>query len=332
MKLWRMTRAAALVAVLLAASLALGGCAGATGSKQQALTPTVDVPAVHAAGVLKVGVDSAHAPYAGTSKGKIVGIDVDVASALAEQLGLKVEIVDMVGKSPDDLLADGSVDVVMDVEQSGSNVTQGKTVGPYLLSGPALFAKTRSNEVPELDIQTLSGTKISAQKDSLSAWTVDELIGKGTASSVATLADALKAVNDGASTYAAADAIVGSYLAIEYQDISCVKILGTPIGVYCAVAADNGTLADALTGALRELRDNGELVVIISKWLGPVSAQVVISSQAVVAQNTDANAAAGTGSGAGSEAGAASAAPAGDPGQIDTGEDLPDPSNAGGTG
>ena len=325
---------ATLLTFALMASLILSGCAGVTGSKQQALTPTIDTPAIHNSGHLLVGVDSTHAPYAGASRGKVVGIDVDVASALAQQLGLKVEIIDMAGKNPDDLLASGNVDLVMDVEQSGSNVTQGKTVGPYLLSGPALFAKIRSNEVPSIDTNTLTGSKIAAQKDSLSAWTVDELIGKGTANPVASLADALRAVNDGSSTYAAADAVVGSYLAVEYGDISCVKLLGTPIGVYCAVAKDNTALADALTAALRNIRDNGELAVILSKWLGVVSSKVVTSSQAVVAQNTTGNSALG--------AGGANNLGSGDAGTggvvlpdgslpIDTGDDLPDPSNAGGT-
>jgi polar amino acid transport system substrate-binding protein len=337
-----------LAVLVLVAMLTLSACAGVTGSKQQALTPTVNPPSISEAGVLKVGVDTTHAPFAGTSKGKIVGIDVDVASALAEELGLKISIVDMAGKSPDDLLADGSVDLIMDVEQGGASVTQGKQIGPYLLGGPALFTKTRSNELPQIDLKSLAGSKIFAQKDSLSAWTVDETIGKGTANAVTSLADAVKAVNDGTATYAAADAVVGSYLAIEYEDVACVKLLGTPIGVYCAVAASNEALADALTTALRTVRDNGELAVVLSKWLGPVSSQVVMSNQAMVAQNADGgsggsggtNGTSDTAGGSDTAAGAAAgndgaSDAAGDTGAeqepIDTGEDLPDPSAAGST-
>ncbi|MDR0500293.1 MAG: transporter substrate-binding domain-containing protein [Coriobacteriales bacterium] len=271
---------------LLCLQIPLAGCAGTTGSKQQTLSPIVSPPTVNESGKLKVGVDTTRVPFAGSSNGKIVGIDVDVASALAEAIGLKVSIIDIAGKNADDLLNNGTLDVVMDVEQGGVNVSQGKQIGPYLLSGPALFTKVRSSSLPDVDIRSLIGTKIFAQKDSLSAWTVDEVIGKGTANSVTYLADAIKAVSDGTTTYAAADAVVGAYLALGYDNVSCVKLLGNPIGIYCAVNAQNSALAEALTTALRGLRDKGQLLVVLSKWLGPVSAQVVLSNQAVVSQNT----------------------------------------------
>jgi polar amino acid transport system substrate-binding protein len=311
------------IAICMAVALAiLSGCAGTTGTKQAALTPQVNPPAVKEAGVLRVGVDIAHAPFAGSSKGSIVGIDVDVAQAMAEQLGLKATIIDMAGQSPDDLLANGTVDVVMDVEQSGSQVNTGKLVGPYVFSGPALFTKTRSTEVPDIDIKTLAGSKIAAQKDSLSAWTVDELIGKGTSSAKDSLADALKAVNDGSSTYAAADAIVGSYLAVDYDNLSCVKILGTPIGVYCAVAASNNALAESLMNAMRTIRENGELSVIMSKWLGGVSSQAVINATQAITTR-DATGTTTTAPAQGTAAGTDT------PAEVDTGTDLPDPSLAG---
>jgi polar amino acid transport system substrate-binding protein len=302
--------------LLMALSLmALGGCAGATGSREIELVPVVSSPAVGTAGVLKVGINSTNAPYAGLSSGNMVGIDVDVASALAEEMGLKIELVDLAGLSADTLLTEGAIDVVMDVEQTGGSVIRGTQIGPYVESGPALFTLVKSsNEVPNVDLQTLAGVKVAAQKDSLSAWSVDELIGSGTSDPRESLAAAFEAVETGQATYAAADAVVGSYLALEYGDLACVKMLGRPIGVYMGVAKDNTQLADALTVALRTLRDNGEMKVILSKWLGPVSALVVTGSSAITAGATSTS----------------SSGTAASEGQIDAGDDLPDPSNANG--
>ncbi|MDR2672562.1 MAG: transporter substrate-binding domain-containing protein [Coriobacteriales bacterium] len=295
-------------------TLTLAGCAGATGSKEIKRDPVVTSPAIVTDGVLKVGVDSTHAPFAGLSKNQLVGIDVDIAKALSLQLGLNIELVDIAGKSADTLLNDKTIDIVMDVEQTGGSVIQGTQVGPYMQSGPALFTTVKSNTLPTVDLKSLTGTKIAAQKDSLSAWSLEELIGKGTADPKENLAQAFENVASGASTYAAADAVVGSYLSVDYEDLSCVKMLGTPIGVYVGVGKDNSALPEPLTTALRTIRDNGELEVILSKWLGRVSAQVVLGSQAVVAQKAG-----------------ASTSPTLPDGQIDTGDDLPDPTNAGGT-
>ncbi len=304
---------AMVMALLLACStMALSGCAGESGSKDIELTPVVSSPAIGTDGVLKVGVDSTNAPYAGLSGGNLVGIDVDIAAAIAEELGLTLELVDTAGQSADTMLNDGTVDLVMDVEQTGGTIIQGTQVGPYIESGPALFTIVKSDEVPTVDLQSLAGTKIATQKDSLSAWSVEELIGSGTADPKETLADAFASVENGEDSYAAADAVVGSYLAVDYTDLACVKMLGTPIGVYMGVTKDNTQLATALTEALRTIRDNGELKTILSKWLGPISASVVLGSAAVTSEPTS-----------------GSSASSGATGEVDTGDDLPDPSNAG---
>jgi len=331
MKHLKRARAAATVALsfLLALSLvALGGCLGPIGTKVIKLTPTVSTPAIGVEGTLRVGVDSAKVPYAGLDKeGNIVGIDVDVAAAIAQELGLKLQLVDTAGSSAESLLAEGTVDMVMDIEQTGGSIIRGLQIGPYIESGPALFAIVINNKLPELELVTLAGSNIAAQKDSMSSWSVEEIIGVGTSDPRDNLEDAFRALERGDVDFAAADAVVGSYLALEYSNIACVKMLGNPIGVYIAVAADNTVLAEALTKALNTIRDGGVLKLILSKWLRPVSASVVIGSSAIGSQETlapeDAN-----GNGNANGNGAATPGTA-EPGTVDTGDDLPDPQNAG---
>jgi len=299
--------------VLLALSLVtLGGCFGPMGSRDIELTPTISSPTIGVDGVLRVGVDSVKVPYAGLDRdGNIVGIDVDVAAAIAQELGLKLELVETTGRSAETLLAEGAVDIVMDIEQAGGSTIKGTKVGPYIESGPALFTIVRSSEVPNVDLASLAGTRVAAQKDSMSSWSVEELIGPGTAEPRNNLEDAFRALESGEVSYAAADAVVGSYLALEFNDISCVKILGAPIGVYIGVSAENTQLAEALTQALRNIRDQGLLKTIYTKWLGPVSASVVMGSSAITNELTTTT----------------------DTPEvtvpIDMGEDLPDPENAG---
>lgn len=304
---------AVVVAFLVALStMTLGGCAGATGTKDTELDPQVSSPTIGTDGVLTVGVNASKPPYAGVFEGNTVGIDVDIAAILAEELGLAVKIVNISGQSADTALSNGTVDVVMEVEKTSGSVSQGTLIGPYLQSGPALFTVVKStSDVPTIDLKSLAGTKVATQKESLSAWSVDELIGSGTADPREALDEALGAVESGEVTYAAADAIVGSYLAVDLEDVSCVKMLGTPIGVYMAVAADNTTLAEKLTETLRSLRDGGQLKTILSKWLGPVSAGVVMGDTAIDSQTNDTS----------STDNATN--------EVDTGDDLPDPSNAG---
>jgi polar amino acid transport system substrate-binding protein len=270
--------------------------------------------AVQSEGVLKVGVDSGRAPYAGLSKGNLVGIDVDIAAALADKLGLKLELVDIADKRADELFVAGDIDMVMDVEESGVRLDRGIEIGPYLESGPAIFSLIDENTSSDLDLDILVGTSIVAQKDSLSAWAVKNTFGEQALIEADRIEDAFAMVENGSAAYAAADAIAGSYLSSNYGAVSCAMLLpDSKIGVYLGVAAENDDLAGALTEALINIRDDSTLSVILAKWLGSISSNVVASSVAIIAQSTELG-----------------LSPEGvTPGDVDTGDDLPDPTNAG---
>ncbi len=92
------------VAVAFAALLAVGlfGLAGCTGSgtyQPELKSAEVAPPVIGEEGTLRVGVNTENPPLAGMGSGKIIGIDVDIAAALADELGLKLSVVD-VGSDP----------------------------------------------------------------------------------------------------------------------------------------------------------------------------------------------------------------------------------------
>ena len=275
---------------LLVASLGLSGCAGVVGSKEVTLTPVVTVPVVGQDGVLRVGIDTTNAPFAGRSNSEIIGIDVDIAADLATKLGLRLELTDIAGQDPDALLEAGSVYVVMGLEPDESHLYRSHLVGPYLLDGPAIFTVQLSNEPEPFSINNLVGATVAAQQNSLSSWKVGELIGANAVQSYPSLDSAFDDLANGLVSYAASDAIVGSFLAVNYKNVTCVGLLDNPLGAYMGVASTNLELGDALTAALRRIRDNGELKVLVTKWLGPVSTSVVISEQAIVASGGTAGA------------------------------------------
>ena len=81
------------VAVAFAALLAVGlfGLAGCTGSgtyQPELKSAEVAPPVIGEEGTLRVGVNTENPPLAGMGSGKIIGIDVDIAAALADELGL----------------------------------------------------------------------------------------------------------------------------------------------------------------------------------------------------------------------------------------------------
>jgi polar amino acid transport system substrate-binding protein len=243
---------------------------------------------------------------------EIIGIDADIAYAIGDKLGLRIELVDMAGKNVDAELLAGRVDIVMGLEPDAKTYYQAHTVGPYLVDGPAVFAVRRTQDTKPFALTDLTGARIGAQEKSVSANKVTELVG---AANITTfplpraLEAAFNALAAGTVSYVAADAITGSFLAIDYKDVACVGLLGTPLGVYIGVAPANREFATVLSNAVTELRVQGTLKVVVTKWLGSFSTGVVASDQAITGINT---------------AGSSNH-------PVDNGSDLPDPSLASGS-
>jgi polar amino acid transport system substrate-binding protein len=271
------------IGIIAAASLGLAGCFGSTEAEQLALpNATIAPPSITQEGTLRVGVDSSHAPFAGLSDGKTVGIDVDVAAALSERMGLKLEVVDIRDQEMSALLKEGTVDVIMGVQGDAATAFSEAQVGPYLVDGPAIFTVGLTDEPQGFSSEQLDGMKIVAQEGSLSAWQVGKEYGEANLLTYPSLNNVFDELAAGTVSYAAADAVVGSFLAVQYENIRCEGLLSDLQGVYLGVATEKQELATALTEALKGLRDDGSLQVIVAKWLGPVSAQTVLSTQAIV--------------------------------------------------
>lgn len=257
-------RAVLAVGLLTLSVTALSAC-----SSGQEYTPalepaTLSTPAIGQAGVLRVGVNTDKSPLAGLGNDKIIGIDVDIAAAMADDMGLKLEVVD-VGSDAQKAIADDKVDVVLGVDSSETQ-TDMWTSENYIPTGVSLFALTSRNApVPT----TTSKPEIAAQVSSKSAWAVSNTFGEECLESTVDLATAFSDLAAGNIEYVASDAIIGMYAANRQGiDVDIIALL-EPAGGYCAATApDNTELQSAVKNTLNTLKSNGIIDVIETKWLG----------------------------------------------------------------
>ena len=103
--------------IAFALCIAFGGCAPGSYNPVKK-DPQLKTPDILENGKLKVGVDFGNPPFAGETS-KAAGIDIDTASAIADDLGLEVDFVD-VGSSPDLALENKKCDIVMGVSRATS--------------------------------------------------------------------------------------------------------------------------------------------------------------------------------------------------------------------
>ena len=278
--------AAALCAVALAAGVALTGCSAGEEYVPASKDPVITAPTIGEEGVLRVGVNSGNAPLAGVqeSTGSIVGLDVDIAAAIADELGLKLEIVD-VGTSAASALDRDAVDIVMGIDSADTDADIWKS-DPYLTTATALFSAT-ATEPPTRD----ANTHIAATISSESSWAVTNVYGADALEPTTSLREAFDQLDAGEVSYTAADAINGTY-AVHTSDGSEAKIvalLEEPGGYSVGVLSSNSALRQAVTEALDSLMSGGFVNVVQSKWLGdPVDlASYDVVKVQVVAQSQD---------------------------------------------
>lgn len=268
----------ALVTVAAVALFALVGC-GPTAS--ETISPVVEAPAIGTEGVLTAGIDLSSAPYGGVDQGREAGIDVDVAAALAERLGVELEIVDVKPSDAATALASGKADVVFSVpfaETAKSGLTG---AGTYLDVAPGFFAaQTGTGSVDaSVTLDTLSAKQVAAQEGSPAFWALLYELGEAAVTPADTLRNALDSVDDGKAEMAAGDAIVGAYIARDLKNVVFVGQVAPAEPLAVAVAEENTTLAEAVRTALDELAADGVLDTIRRKWVGDLPTLMGLESE-----------------------------------------------------
>jgi His/Glu/Gln/Arg/opine family amino acid ABC transporter permease subunit len=252
----RFVRKSLLALILLGSLLALAACGGSSGENQ-----------VKSSGVLRVGTEGVYAPfsYHDGSSGELVGYDVDVAKAVADKLGVRVEFVETPWDAMFAALEANRFDVVAnEVTINDERKAKYDLSDPYSVGEGVIVTRSDDNSIKTL--ADLKG-KVAAE-NATSNWSEVARKAGARVEAVEGFTQAIKLLNQGRVDVVVNDSIaVYAYLA-ETGD-KTVKIAGD-VGEKSeqgfAAGKDSGLLPD-LNKALDELRSEGKLADISQKYL-----------------------------------------------------------------
>lgn len=256
---------AALVASAMGAGLM--GCAmpvmtSVEQAREQALSEAkhASIEGTHTPGVLTVGLkNSSSAPLLVESETKVSGFEVELACALADEMGLDVAFVRVV--DPADAL-ENSCDVVMDV---GGSSDQYDVLGHVGDSAVALFHKG-PQEVATVD--ELRDKTVALQDGSTSQAllrTTDLQLKEVPSESLDRAFGSLEA---GVVDYVLCHPMSGAYLAARYDDITFAGAINEPSHTGIAIAPGDGDVQAAVREAYDRLEESGILAETHRRWLG----------------------------------------------------------------
>lgn len=254
------TGLAALLTVLLAANDA----------------PAAELPeAIRAAGTLKLSINSTYAPmeYHDPATNDLMGLDVDLAAAIAKKLGVTITWTDVPFDQLIPSLQTGRTDFVISGFSDRGSRRETMDFVDYLGTGPQFFVLTDSTVQAQADlcgkrVGTVRSTSFPAEVDKWSKANC-EAAGKAAIQYMAgeNSIDVRNQLKQGR-----VDAAVQGSETLPYaqsNEPGRYRLVGSPFAVgYQGIAfrKDAGPLREAVTGALEALIADGSYTAILSKW------------------------------------------------------------------
>jgi His/Glu/Gln/Arg/opine family amino acid ABC transporter permease subunit len=251
----------ALLAVILVATVIFG--AAACGS-----TKTNSADPIKSAGVLRVGTEGVYAPYSfhdASQGGQLAGYDVDVAKAVADKLGVKVEFVETTWDSIFAALEADRFDIVAnEVTVTDDRKAKYDLSDPYSIAEGVVVVRKDDNSIKSL--ADIKGKR--AAESPTSNWADVARKAGAEIESVDGFTQAISVLNDGRVDVVVNDNItVLAYLA-EHPEAPIRVAAKTGGTSDQSFAARKGSgLLPELNKALAELKADGTLTKISDKYL-----------------------------------------------------------------
>lgn len=216
-------------------------------------------------GVLTMATNAYFPPYEYYEGEEIIGIDAEIAKAVADKLGLELKIEDMEFDSIIMAVQQGKADMGL----AGMTVTEDRlesvNFSDSYATGIQSVIVTEDSDITDID--GLAGKKVGVQLMTTGDFLAQEKIGEEFVEEYNKGADAVMALTQGK-----VDAvIIDNQPALSYvKSTEGLKILDTEFAVEdyaAAVAKDNEGLLNAINGALVELQADGTIQGIIDKYI-----------------------------------------------------------------
>ena len=296
-----MKKILALVLALTMAAAVLAGCsgqkaegttvgttAGTTAATTAATTADTTAPAATGnsentndlglvnTGILTVGTEASYQPFEfyaedGTT---IIGFDADLSAALAEKLGLDVQIIDTsfdtifegLGKNYDVAIA--GITISPDREENALFSS------PYITNYQAIVVKADS-DLTFSALTDLSGHSVSMQKATASDILLGNLIDTGSVTNCVAVTNekiptSFEQLTNGEVDTVLCDSTVADCYVAKHPDLYKIAYEDDQEPETFGVAIDKGNpaLQEAINKAMAELEDSGYMDEIRTKWFG----------------------------------------------------------------
>ena len=223
-------------------------------------------------GTLMVGIEIGYPPmeYFDEDGKTPIGFDVEMATALAEDMGLELELVDTawdgIFAGVDTDKYDVVISAVSWTEDRNDKMLLSKT---YIANAPVLVVP-KDSEIA--DIQDLAGKSVAVQMETTADYLVQEYIADGLDTEVKQFDKVINAFDElkaGRTDAVCTDSVVAAfYLGDDAANYKTVWEAEEKEPICMAFKKGNDGLKDAVEAALDNIKASGKLTEIANKYFG----------------------------------------------------------------
>lgn len=239
-----------------------------TESKTEAAETTgeeTEAPA-ESGGVLVMGTNAEFEPWEYYDGDSIVGIDAEIAAAIAENLGMELKIEDMAFDGIIPSVVSGKCDFAM----AGMTVTDERKASvdftdTYADSALVILVQASNEEIQGVD--TLEGHKVGAQTGTTGDLKASELVGDENVERYNSFFEAVQSLKQGKIDAVMIDKAPAKVFLAQNEDL---KQAGEDLDkeeYAIAVQKGNTELLDKLNAAIDELQEDGTIDEIMNKYI-----------------------------------------------------------------
>ncbi len=220
---------------------------------------------------LTMATNAEFPPYEFYDGETVVGIDAEIAAAIAEKLGMELEIVDTAFDSIIPAIVAGKYDIGM----AGMTVTDERleevNFSDSYATGVQVVIVKEDSEITTVDDLTgdknyTIGVQTGTTGDLYSTWDIEDE-GLGTVSRFNKGADAVEALKIGKVDCVIIDNEPAKAFVADAEDLKILDTAYAEEQYAIAIAKDNTELLDKINTALKELTEDGTIQTIVDKYI-----------------------------------------------------------------
>lgn len=216
-------------------------------------------------GVLTMGTNATFPPYEYYEGDKIVGIDAEISQAIAEKLGLTLEIVDMDFNSLVSAVQSGKIDI----SAAGMTVTEDRLQNVDFTdsysTGVQVVIVTEDSDIASVD--DLTGKLIGVQDATTGHIYCSDDFGEENVIAYNNGAMAVQALKDGKVDCVVIDQEPAKNFVAVNEGLKILDTEYVTEDYAIAVAKENTALKDAINAAMAELKEDGTIQGILDKYI-----------------------------------------------------------------